>query len=669
MPILSGDIKLVASQVMDDVPEGGGAPTANVIADGVSNAIFPDISELDRAGGRVNLRKVHVSVQTTDTATYLGSNIIVAEPPSDPNVSVTLFTTADTFDRRDAAKSRIESYLTQGPEWAGFLYENHIIGQRAIQLFQRPTSEVPPIGRTLVLILNEGLGNELKQYVRITRTSFVVSLFYDAIAGKDFEAMVVTAEISDALRYDFAGSPASRSFSRATGARIRDTLVADAGIYAGVVPLVSPVSLGALTATGAGVYTQLVPSAQTEIPLVDYDAAGQSTTVTASATGQVSYSTAQTLSSTTAFSLGMALVPGTLSIAIGAVTLTDSGGQVFEGSAAVGLVDYARGVVTFATLTASYSGTKTVSFTPATAPLRVANTAQRPVTQETRAYNYIGSLLPTPSPGSVLVSYRANDRWYDLRDNGSGVLKGLDSSFGAGTVNYATGSVLITTGALPDVGSSVMFAWNSPVNYLNRSALAVPAARVKLQVANPAIQPASVVITWNDGAARTAIDNGKGVISGDATGVVYYETGLIELVPTLLPAGNQQYSVAYAQADVAAAKGDAFPDPTRNGDTTMTLQLATGGVTPGTVSVGWPIALSPPNVTYGSGGGANSGCRTPTASYAKDDGDGNLKDALGRIAGSINYATGAINLQPDGPVMAAYYENAYEAWSSYMTAG
>ena len=64
MAILTGDIKLVASQVMLDVPEGGGAPTSNVIQDATSNAIFPDISELDRAGGRVNLRKVHVSVQT-----------------------------------------------------------------------------------------------------------------------------------------------------------------------------------------------------------------------------------------------------------------------------------------------------------------------------------------------------------------------------------------------------------------------------------------------------------------------------------------------------------------------------------------------------------------------------------------------------------------------------
>ena len=57
MSILAGDIKLVASAVMADVTEGGGAPTSHVIQDAVSNAIFPDISELDRAIGRVNLRK------------------------------------------------------------------------------------------------------------------------------------------------------------------------------------------------------------------------------------------------------------------------------------------------------------------------------------------------------------------------------------------------------------------------------------------------------------------------------------------------------------------------------------------------------------------------------------------------------------------------------------
>ena len=64
MAILSGDIRLVASQVMDDVPEGGGAPTATILVDGASNQVFPDISELDRAGGRVSLRKIFATVDT-----------------------------------------------------------------------------------------------------------------------------------------------------------------------------------------------------------------------------------------------------------------------------------------------------------------------------------------------------------------------------------------------------------------------------------------------------------------------------------------------------------------------------------------------------------------------------------------------------------------------------
>ena len=56
MPIQSGDVKLLKSAVMADVPEGGGAPTGITIADGVSAAIVPDFSELVRAGGLVYLR-------------------------------------------------------------------------------------------------------------------------------------------------------------------------------------------------------------------------------------------------------------------------------------------------------------------------------------------------------------------------------------------------------------------------------------------------------------------------------------------------------------------------------------------------------------------------------------------------------------------------------------
>ena len=63
MPIQEQNIVFVESQVMDDVPEGGGAATGRVIVDGQMNNVFEDISDLDRAYGRFNLRKLFLAVR------------------------------------------------------------------------------------------------------------------------------------------------------------------------------------------------------------------------------------------------------------------------------------------------------------------------------------------------------------------------------------------------------------------------------------------------------------------------------------------------------------------------------------------------------------------------------------------------------------------------------
>ena len=89
-PILTGDIKILASKVMDDVPNGGGGPTSNVIPDGASNAIFGDVTERQRAGGGVSIRQLHLAVQTGDTDAYMDPSIIVSQMPNDANVSITL---------------------------------------------------------------------------------------------------------------------------------------------------------------------------------------------------------------------------------------------------------------------------------------------------------------------------------------------------------------------------------------------------------------------------------------------------------------------------------------------------------------------------------------------------------------------------------------------------
>ena len=642
MPILTGDIKLVASQVMLDVAEGGGAPTANVIQDATSNAIFPDISELDRAGGRVNLRKVHVSVQTPDTDTYLGSNVIVADPPSDPNVSVTLFSTKEVFDRRDSAKKRVEAYLAPGPAWPGFLFENHIIGQRSIQLFQMPSSTAPAIGHTILIVQNEGISTEKLQYVRVTRTASVVRVFIKE-NGQEYKALVVTADLSDALRYDFIGSPPSEFFRKiASAALVRDTTVADAAQYFGVVPLTEPVSMGSLSAKAKSIFTQLVPSAQTEIPVIDANAAGEYDTMVDASNGVVSITTSIGFNPNVALYFGNPVFPGTLNIAYSGGALTDSCGDLLQGTTVIGTVDYARGTATLAPSSPSIGGSKTITYKAAGAPLQLADSAGIFVSQETRAYNYIQTISPPPAPGTTRVSYRSNGKWYDLRDNGGGKLVGSDVAYGAGTVSYVTGTVAVTLGALPDVGGEIILNWGSRVNYLNRASSTLPPLKIPLQLAQTGITPGTVVIRWNDGTARTATDDGKGNITGSATGSVRYQTGLINLEPTLLPAGGQAYTVDYSYGPPDVQE---FPAPLRDINGNVLLTLSKANLRTNTVEVTWNLLYNPYDPVTMTVFPSRDPYKT-----VRDDGLGRLRDTLGADYGSVDYVSGIISLKTETTV-------------------
>jgi len=645
MTILANDIKLVASRVMDDVPEGGGAPTATVIVDGATNSIFPDISELDRAGGDVSLRKVFVHVQTDNKDTYLGSHVIVAEPPSDPNVSVTLFSTGETFDERDSATSRIESYLVSGPEFNAYLFENHVIGQRTIQLFQRPEGKLPDVGQTLILLYDEGLSTERVQYVRLVDVKKTIELFTDPESGKPFPAALVSCDISDPLRLNFPGSPPSPGFARAAfKSRIRQTTVGDAGVYAGVSTTTVLTEVGDISVDVESVFTQLVPSAQTEIPLADQAAASQSAALVAAANGTVTYTSSVPFNSETSLAVGNSILPGTLQItSAGGLLLEDTAGQLYDGATVVGTVDYARGLIAFPTLAAPYTGAKNIVFEPASAPLRVADTLHTAVTPETRAFNYVRTVVPPPAPGTTLVSFRSQGRWYDLQDDGGGVLRGADSSFGIGTVSYTTGTISVTLGALPDSGSAVLYAWGAKSDFLNRSDIDVDSPGVRIGLSSGDVEPGSVEITWNDGSPRTAIDDGEGLITGSAGGKVNYTTGVIDLVPTLLPAGGQEFSVTYDVIDANSVKQHLAVNPVRELDTTIEIDLGESNITPNSVRMSWPMET----------GLDFSFIESPPLMTARDDGLGNIVDATDRVAGTINYTTGIVNFQPNGTIIAA----------------
>lgn len=457
MPIQQENIRFVESQVMDDVPEGGGAATGRVIVDGLMNNVFEDISDLDRAYGRFNLRKIFVAIRTLDTDLFGGAKTVITDLPEDSAIGYALFATPDPFDTRAAAADRVEAYLFKGPTYAGYLHENHIIGMRAINVLQRVGTALPPIGKTLCLVQSEGLGGEVEQYVRVIGVSVTDSTFTDTQG--DFARWRVRLDISDALRYNFNGHEANRldsAYNYTNKTRLRDTQVADATRYYGSQYLTEAAGVGDLTARVSSIFAPLVPSAQAETPLVNQ-------------------------------SMNPEL----------AITLD--------------------------------AGTRTVEF------VNAAHTLARTVTAENRRLNWVETLVPIPAQNGCSIAFRAQGNWYVLVDNGAGVLEAGDPTIGVGTLNYETGALAVTLGALPDVGSQIMFAWGSPVHAAQRTGAGVDAGTtldLEYTLQNTPVVPTSVSLSYPvNGTARTVTDpDGNGALSGTGvTGTINYATGDIRL--------------------------------------------------------------------------------------------------------------------------------------------
>lgn len=641
MAILRDDIKLLASERMIDTDDGGGRITGNVIETGQHNSMFPDISDLDRAYGVVDMRKVFLGVETDNTDTYYGAHVTVLLPPADPNVSVTLFSTGDHNDERADARDRIERYLARGPKWQGYLYETQLEGQRAILVFQRESIRLPEVGEVLTLVANEGQPTEVEQYVRVKRVQSEIRTFLVQNYSQEFKRRVLTIEITDPLRHTFYGITPTPYDNITSPTTLRETTVADAAKYYGTAPLAEAAAFGALQLKAESIYTQIVPSARSETPAVDLTAAGELAALVKSGTNPVSFSTVALVAPAKTLFLGTGAEPGSVSVTIGAAVIQDDGGQLKVGSTIVGSINYARGLLEFNGQCPNYgTASKAVAFTPATAPIRVADTSSIQVKANTRGYAYTITLRPIPTPGSLQISYMAQGKWYDLRDNGKGECLGADSSYGSGQLNFTTGSLILTLGALPDVDSEIMFAWSAPVNYFNRASLQPAPAYIELQAANGGIAPNTVSIMWEDGAAtRTLTDNGSGGLSGDGSGSINYATGAILLRPATLPLGGADFTLDY---DFGPPLQQQFDMPVRNQDGTLTLTLAEQNLTPCAVRIRFnafyeEVADDVLQVVYND-----------PIIQLHDDGAGLLFDDEGNQRGSVDYVAGTVTFMPDG---------------------
>jgi hypothetical protein len=704
MTISEHDLKLLKSERMTDFADGGGKMTAVEVVDGQVNNLYNDISQLDRTYGRVSLRKAYAAVQTANTDTYLGAHIILTDPPDDPAVNVTLFTTESWTDERTAARDRIESYSIAGPETQWILYGDHVVGQKLLMLYSLPNAQsftvptiapTPDIGDILLLSVEKTGYAANQQFVRITKIVSRETLQFTDANG-NFYKDVITIEISNALRYTFSGAAPdryvrSRNDALSSPTLFRNTSVADAAEYYGVKKVLAAVDISDTQIEIGSPYGALVPSAQAETPLVDIAANlirpnyVQSGTEALSASATLSGSAAPDYAAR--LFLGRGFLPGSLALTIaGTAYKDDSNGNIVlsNGTAGAygGFVDYAAGAITL-TKTASWSVSVSATATPAVAVYANAGTSFIPISINNRGFSYVNTLNPKPTPGSLIVDYKALDKWYRLYDDGLGHLRGIVDGIGSGTVNYATGSVSVTFSALPDVDSSVIYAWSTPTDYaietlsLGNGLVPMPDFTLTLVATDTdsdyQIDYSTIVITWTNSGAKTATCAADGTLSGDATGRVALKRGAdglpelsngyrqwqVKLRPNTIPPSGTVFNAAFSQQVGESGTASAsYAAPNLSFTIPVSAAIKAG-------SLGFSVAVSGyyiPNSTNMAHVDADF------LLHIRDDGAGGLRaDRIsvvgetpryqslkwaannhavlgGAIAGSVNYASGVVTL-------------------------
>lgn len=674
MTINASDIKLIESEVMTDATDGGGRRTTRVIPDGVAGNIFPKVSRLDTVYGRLNLRKIYGQVDSENVDTYAGAHAIITDPPTNAKIGVVLFSTKNDFDRRSSARDRIESYVVSGPESRLRLYGRQPVGAKAVLCHQRETDPLPDIGDVYALVQENTAGTMLfTQYIRVQTVESSVQEFEDDRGIYRFNVVVVG--ISSPLEYEFFGpdTPARGSNVQRLG-KVRLTSVADAARYYGIQPISKPITAGDLTVKLPSIHAALVPTTQREVPI--------SLAAIAGATGYIAAGGSFTYSDAfgSKYYFPGSVLPGSVLFSGGwPYPVTDDGEGALHAAAGSsgysGTVDYGSGL-TLMTPNFPQAGAATATASHGVAVSQPSHTAADEITLATRGSVYSKVVSPAPAPGTTIVDFRALGKWYRLRDEaGDGTLVGFSAAVGTGTVDYVTGAIVVSLGSLPDVDSSVLYAWGSETHYRQRTGAdaAVSAKllqRIQLTKTPVKTNSATLKVVDRTGALFTVQLNTSNAYTSN--GFIKHAslnpvTGVMMVEYSQLPMQGSTVRVAYDFLDEASGstapvtKSETF---SVGGQTTLSLSEE---ISPGSVRVILPVSSQP-------GYHPTTGARMPESFgdiLCLDNGSGALVVAdgqkiagnyggdrtaaavtAGTIVGIINYSTGTIGISNNIPFIA-----------------
>ncbi|WP_263080053.1 hypothetical protein [Endozoicomonas sp. Mp262] len=646
MGIGSENIKLLESQRLTDEEDGGGRVTGNEIIDSNINNLFQDISRIDRTIGDVALRKAFLGVNTDNDDVYLGSHVILTDPPNDPNVSVLLFNTDSQTDERKDARNRIEAYVVPSTIASFELLGNQMAGQRSIGAVQREEQKLPEVGEVYRL-LDEDTGNE--QFIRVTAVEHALETFtYEYATGSyiDLVRRKVDMEIGSALAFNFPGGRVTPSGTTKPKSIINATQVADAAKYYSIQPTKADIAQGDLSVKVRSVYAPLVPSARVESPLLDQSGiyTAKNLVPTSDSSRSVSCQLIHITGNQSRTFLQTGVLPGSVTLSLEGGTWQDDnkGGFIYSsgvnGFASITL-DYETGELNVWRNSSYSTGQASVTYTPATAVVGAAISSSLEITNQNRGFNYTLNLAEAkPKPGTLAISFIALNKWQDLIDPGNGLLEGS----GTGTMDFATGSVSLTLDAMPDPDSAIVFnyvAQNDDEMAIHTGDAVADAPSFIHVTEKPGIKPGSLTVTYiSSTETKTLTDQGNGVLSGDGHGTVYYVSGELGFKLEAMPDSGTEIEISYEQGEVAGGNISVAVD----GAGMMTGTISGAPLLPGSVSLQFMVERDSnvPNTAN------TKDFQSYTTTHQKtktlyDDTAGGWQG----LTGTLDYQTGAFSVQ------------------------
>lgn len=647
------ELKIYPSEKLTDTDDGGGLRTGTALT-GAENELFPPLSGVDVTMGDFAMRLVYAGIDRRDNEPLLGGNFIIATPPDAPNVSFLAFAAAYSGELRDSAINRVESYSVKTIESRMTLMSIQQQGARLVVAYQLVEEPLPKVGETYCLDQNtEGFPVQ-EQYFKIARVEDEVRQIYHDLTGDYFERRVIRMETTEPLKYTFTGYDGISITKVEVPCLIRETMVADAGRYFGVKRLANNALKGKNIVTVDSIFEKIVPTSSVTTPFADRSAANAlAGLVDSQPTGgeEIGLIT-RYRSSNYSFPaylgdivyLGTAITPGSLRF----YSSEKDDGKGFlrqtRDNKVTAKINYHEGSLEF--VTTSYWDFSSCKFKPAARPVQLSDSAAIYIDETNQSLTHIITLTPPPLLGSLVVSYRAQGDWYELYDDGTGTLAGTDAKYGSGQLDSASGTVTLTTGALPDVNSEIIFTWVTPATYFKSSQVTLAKPTYTFQLENEGLAPNTVSVKFFNGTTtEVAADNGFGFLSSDNfLGAVDYAKGLVHIQPKKLPPIGAQYEFSYSYGDPLSKT---FNGPAYGADGTVALDLEQTHVTPGTVRLRIDMELETFDYYSLVPGHLQSHGKIPnTLNLFDRDGDGHLRAADGTVFGSITYATGIISITP-----------------------